>query len=107
VVMALNKLRGKIEYFGAAKRNWHRENSAVLGEAGLDAGHFEAIAREPLPDAAAAVQDELEQWAAEVDPLAAAIVQLRLQGYQLEEIAAEVQRSERTVRRILGRVRDH
>jgi hypothetical protein len=34
------------------------------------------------------------------------MVELRLQGHRLEEIAAEVQRSERTVRRLLEEVKE-
>ena len=46
-----------------------------------------------------------EQLLRGLGPISRRMVELRLQGFGLEEIAAEVRRSERTVRRVLDEVK--
>ena len=60
----------------------------------------------PTPEESLALADELEWILAQLDPSARQILELRLQGAQLSEIAQETRRSERTVRRTLAQVRD-
>jgi DNA-directed RNA polymerase specialized sigma24 family protein len=48
-----------------------------------------------------ALVDEVEQVMSRLDPLPRRVLELRLQGFDYEEIAAEVDRSECTVRRVL------
>ena len=55
------------------------------------------LAREPTPVQAAALADTLEEVFRDVEPLERRMVELRLQGSGLDEIAADVRRSERTV----------
>ena len=50
--------------------------------------------------------DELEQVMRGLAPLHRRMVELRLQGYQLKEIAAQTDRSERLIRYVLSQVRD-
>jgi RNA polymerase sigma factor (sigma-70 family) len=103
VIMAKHKLGHQIEYHTAAKRTLDREDPDVTLR-GLDA---EGLAAGPSPDEATAVADELEQIMRALDPSQRQIFELRLQGYTLEEVAAETGRSFRTVRRILERVKDY
>jgi RNA polymerase sigma-70 factor (ECF subfamily) len=102
VVMTLNKLRRRAEYEGAEKRGYQQERS-VMG--GLSEGDYEAAARVPTPEAAAMLGELVEQLTAGLDDLQQQMVHMRLQGYELEEIADHVSRSERTVRRVLDRVK--
>jgi eukaryotic-like serine/threonine-protein kinase len=61
-----------------------------------------ARSREPTPAEAAALVDELRGVLAPLGPVQRRIVELRLQGHDVEAIAAEVDRSSRTVRRTLA-----
>jgi tRNA A-37 threonylcarbamoyl transferase component Bud32 len=61
-----------------------------------------ALSREPTPAEAAALIDELRGGLAPLDALQRRVVEMRLQGHEVEVIAAEVGRSARTARRILA-----
>src|SRR5206468_7216180 len=63
-----------------------------------------ALSREPAPADAAALLDELRCVLAPLSPVQRRIVELRLQGHEVEEIATAVQRSARTVRRTLTKL---
>jgi len=62
--------------------------------------------REPSPEEAAALADELERVLAQLSALGRRVLELRLQGAQLAEIAEDTGRSERTIRRALGQIRE-
>lgn len=104
-VISLSKLRKKVEFHQAAKRSFDLERSVAASPTGLTPEHYEVVAKQPLPEAATAMVEELQALTTDFDPLAAEIVRLRMLGYQVTEIAEEVERSERTVRRALERVR--
>ncbi|WP_165249425.1 sigma-70 family RNA polymerase sigma factor [Paludisphaera soli] len=61
---------------------------------------------DPTPEEAAALADELERVFALLDPFGRRVLELRLQGLTIEEIAEAAGRSERTVRRSLAQVRE-
>jgi RNA polymerase sigma factor (sigma-70 family) len=61
-----------------------------------------ALAREPTPAEAAALVDELHGVLAPLGPVQRRIVELRLQGHEVDEVATLVERSPRTVRRTLA-----
>lgn len=61
-----------------------------------------ALSREPTPADVAALLDELRGALAPLNEVQRRMIELRLQGEEVEAIAAEVRRSTRTVRRILG-----
>lgn len=104
VVIGLNKLRRNIEFHSAGKRGFQRE--AHLGpQSDTMAEQFEPVAASPPPDAELAVLEEIEQLSEGLDEVQRRVLELRLQGYQLEEIAADVARSERTVRRVMDKIR--
>ena len=58
------------------------------------------------PAGAAALADELEHVLSGLDSAARRVLELRLQGHSLEEIAGDTGRSERTVRRALALIRE-
>ncbi len=61
---------------------------------------------DPSPQAAIALADEVEWVLSQLDPFGRRVLELRLQGAQLAEIARDTARSERSVRRILSQVRE-
>ena len=106
VVISLNKLRRRVAYHRAAKRGMdHEQSVAMSADQSRQAICFEAAATEPLPDAAVSVMDEFDQLTADLEPLQIDILKLRMHGYEMTEIAERVDRSERTVRRLLEKVR--
>jgi RNA polymerase sigma-70 factor, ECF subfamily len=84
--------------------NWQREALANLADASdskLEL-NWQALAREPSPAEAAALNDTLQSL---LDPLREShrrIVRMALEGYTQGEIAGQVGCSERTVGRVLG-----
>ena len=97
VAITLHKLQHQVERSAARKRAAAREVPLKEGQA----VKAEGLAREPTPAEAAALADTLENLLAPMAPVQRRMVALRLEGYRLEEIAKEVARSERTVRRVL------
>jgi predicted transcriptional regulator len=100
--ITLRKLYRQAARHSAGTRDIRREAAADLAADSLG----RATAREPTPDEAAAVADELETLLSSVEPESRRIVELRLQGETIEEIARLLGRSERTVRRALQRIQD-
>lgn len=101
VTITLNKLRHMIEHEEGQKRDLNREVD-------LD-GQFpnpELIAREPTPDEAAALDDELELLLAKLKSPELEIVRLRLQGCSIADIADALDLAQLTIRRKLKRIGD-
>ena len=67
---------------------------------------FVVPGREPTPDDAVALADEVEWVLSRLDPFGRRVMELRMQGAQLSEIAEDTGRSERSVRRTLGQIRE-
>jgi RNA polymerase sigma-70 factor (ECF subfamily) len=67
---------------------------------------YEAIAREPTPQEAASLTETLEQLVQRLEDTQQQMIVLRLQGYTVKEISREVGRTERSVHRVLAKVRD-
>jgi RNA polymerase sigma factor (sigma-70 family) len=107
-VMTVNKVRSSAAYHYAGKRNLNAEQK----QARVDADGRETlddlylIATQPLPDAAAAMAEEYELLVQDLEPEQKEMVRMRLEGYELQEIADAVKRSERTVRRVLEKLRE-
>jgi RNA polymerase sigma-70 factor (ECF subfamily) len=108
--ITIHKVRHQVERHTAGKRAVGRERP-FESERGLVGFQGRMLAREPTPEQAAALADTLEEVFRDVELLERRMVELRLQGSGLDEIAADVRRSERTVRRVLelvkGRLRQH
>lgn len=97
VSITLHKLYRQVKRHSAESRDVQREKM-------LEEAH--ALSREPTVDEAVALADELEAILKPLDPLLRRVLELRLQGQSLEEIAAITMRSERTVRRSLAELRE-
>lgn len=104
VTITLHKLQRQVERHRRLKRTVEREQSLNQAD-GLGNLAPEALAREPSPADAVALADEVEQAMRSLPALQRRILELRLQGHNLEEIAAGAQCCERTVRRSLLRIK--
>jgi len=109
VAITLHKLRHQVERHTAGKRAIDREYTPVErwqdGRDGRAAIDPRFLAAEPSPEEAAALADEVEHVMRRLDPLRRRMLELRLQGYLLDEIAVETDRSQRTVRRMLEQLK--
>ncbi len=98
LVISLNKIRAKGAYHSAAKRDARRTSS--LDAAGL-AGEPAQADNGEQAFFQLVIQEALEHLPLEYRE----IVQLRIEGYEVEEIAARSNRAKRTVERILQEAR--
>jgi RNA polymerase sigma-70 factor (ECF subfamily) len=105
VAITLHKLQHQVERQTAGKRDVGRQRR-LAPRGGADSALGQVPAREATPAEAAALADTLEQVFRGLEPLQRRMVELRLQGCSLEEIAADVHRSERTVRRLLEQIKE-
>lgn len=94
--IAINNVRRTHEHFSQAKRNVVREVSL---------NQFADVLNRASPDATEELSELVEQLFGTLKPLEQKIVNLRLAGYDNSEIAKEISRSPRTVRRILESVK--
>jgi RNA polymerase sigma-70 factor (ECF subfamily) len=106
VAITLHKLNHQVKRMTAQKRGAGRAHP-FADENDLFRFHAQRLAHEPAPSDVLALTDELQQLMREFPPLQRHMVELRLQGYCLGEIADLTQRSERTVRRVLERMKRH
>jgi RNA polymerase sigma factor (sigma-70 family) len=102
VAMTINKLHGQVAFHSAQKRNVAREEGP---EVDLDRIATPLLQREPTAEEAVALSDLLEEATSDLDSRRCRVLELRLQEFSYEEIAAEVGLSERTVRRYLDQFR--
>jgi len=104
VTFTLHKLYRQVERLATQKRavtleeHFGSEDSLL----GLKA---QIATREPSPVEAMALVDEVEQAMRGLQPAQRRILELRLQGFTLDEIASTVGCTERTVRRVLEGVK--
>lgn len=113
-VITLRKVGAKVDLFTAARRDVRKEINAHQRQGRIDetsSGHsddafWEAIAREPTPSEAAMLNDTLEQLMGPLNEREQQMLAMRLQGYTIPEISAAVERTERTVHRLLADVRE-
>lgn len=105
VTITLHKINDQVKRNTADKRTVDREQS-FGSEDSLVNRHGAAAAAEPSPVEALTLVDQVEGLMRRLEPLERRVLELRLQGHDLEEIATEVHRTQRTVRRILERVKE-
>ncbi len=103
-VITLRKCGHRIEHFRAACRDVRREQASAANSDDSLAS-FEAIAREPNPMEAAELTETLERVMQQLNDRERMMLTLRLQGFSTAEIAPQVQRTDRTVRLVLERIR--
>ena len=102
VTIALHKLNDQVKRNRRGKRAVDREQSFADEDGPSD----QFLAREPSPVEAVALTDELESFMQFLEPAERQVLELRLQGFNLEEIATEIHRSLRTTCRILERIKE-
>jgi RNA polymerase sigma factor (sigma-70 family) len=104
VGITIHKLQHQVRRNTADKRAVFREQPLEANGTAADEGTVLLFAQEPSPIEAVTLIDEVEQLMARLEPMQRRILELRLQGYDREEIAADIGRSEVTVRRVLKQV---
>ena len=97
--ITLNKLYRSAEWHNAARRTPAREQAGLL-----ELGNRAADA-ESSPELAVVVADQLEFLMSQLPPATCRVLELRLQGHDVDEIAAMIGRSPRTIRRQLEAIR--
>lgn len=95
-VITLRKCRRQAEYFGAQVRQVSKE---------IASDDFAPAGREPTPQEAFHLSELVQELLATFEPAEREMLSLRLQGYQIQEIAEQAGRTERTVNRVLQRAR--
>lgn len=104
-LITLRKCADRATHFRADKRDYTRE-AAVGGSDSQPGLSGLALTREPSPDEAAALAEAVEglfQSVADADERA--VLELSLQGYSAAEIAEQLGRAERSVRRLRERTK--
>jgi RNA polymerase sigma-70 factor (ECF subfamily) len=97
LVIALHKIRDQGSYHRAAKRDIRR----TTGGEGLEQTVAGPESEGEYAFLEAVVHDALDR----LQPLHRRVAELRMEGYEVAEIARQIQRSKRTVERVLQEVR--
>ena len=102
--ITLNKVRDKAKFHTAQKRNMNAEKSTTTSQScfGLAPASF---ADEPTIDEALALQEVLKNTLDDLSDQQREILELYLQNLTNEEIAEQIRRSTRTVRRTLDEIK--
>jgi RNA polymerase sigma-70 factor (ECF subfamily) len=101
--ITLYKLRRQVARHQAKKRNPACEQA---GDEHMPFGvPDEILARDPSPLEALALVDQLEQVMRELSPLERQVLELRLKGHNLSEIASRLKRGLRTVCRAIDSIK--
>ena len=106
-VITVRKCHQRAKFFHAARRDVQREVSGP-GTAPADEGPaaaWEVPGREPTPAEAAMLTEVVEELLRGLDESERPILVLELQGHSLADISSQVGRTERTVQRVLRRMR--
>jgi RNA polymerase sigma-70 factor (ECF subfamily) len=99
LVIALNKIRAKGAYYRAAKRDIRMTAGGALLETSPEVAHDDDAAE--MQELQATINEALESLPAEQREL----VEMRIEGYRVDEIAERIRRSKRSVERMLQEVR--
>jgi RNA polymerase sigma factor (sigma-70 family) len=103
--IAICKYQDRVEREHAQKRDRARE--VPLGDGRPGAPDWEPLGNEPSPYEEAAAAEATELIASRLgDERQKQILSMRLGGYQVEEISAKVGLSQRTVKRVLAKIRE-
>lgn len=104
VTISLNKLRSQVRRHTAAKRDAAQE-IARRDPALPDDFHLEKLAETPSPVEAFIFAEMIERVSDRLDKRHAMLLKLRMEGYNQQEIAQELQTSDRSIRRMLNNIR--
>ena len=102
--IALAQVKHTLKRHSADRRSLTREELPLPLRDAVDENDL-WLASEPTPEEAAILADEVQLLLRPLNPAQRRSVELRLQGFTLEEIAVHVGRNERTVRRTLELVK--
>ena len=105
-VITVHKCGHHIRYYRAAKRNARQEQDCVRFTED-SAVHWEAVASDPGPPHIAMLNEAMTELMQSLDWRDRQILTLTLQGYSAEEVSSQINRSMRTVRRVLDRIRSN
>jgi RNA polymerase sigma-70 factor (ECF subfamily) len=103
-VMTYHKVQYSVRHHQRGRRDVRREIAGSLGN--IDRAGMRSSEAEPGPHDVSTLFDCLENLLHELPELYRDIVVQRLEGASIAEIAATVNRSQRTVLRVLANVRD-
>jgi RNA polymerase sigma factor (sigma-70 family) len=103
--ISFNKLQSQVEHHTAGKRSFRKEAGDVAADRRSDAVIAPA-AQGPTPDELLAVSEELDRLVVSLPKRHREILDRRLQGESIPDIAEQVGRSERSIRRVLNACRD-
>jgi len=100
--ITVHKVLKQVEHHTAGKRDPHLE----IEQGSRTLERMQALlAKEPTPEAEVLFLDQLEHLLSKLQPKERKILEMRMQGYNNEEIAGELDVSERTIRRVVERMR--
>jgi RNA polymerase sigma-70 factor (ECF subfamily) len=101
-VMTVTKLKKQVEFHTAAKRDFQLERSPSVEDSHPA---FSRAVDEPSPADSLALVEQVERISTQLGHDQQRIFAMRLDGHQVEEIASAVGISERTVRRVLDKIK--
>lgn len=102
-VITVRKCDYRRKFFRAARRDVGREVAPSVADP--TAPEMEALARDPTPSEAARLAETVELLMRELTDREREMLALSLEGLGVAEVGARVGRTERTVQRVLKRVR--
>jgi RNA polymerase sigma-70 factor (ECF subfamily) len=106
VLITLRKCGREVKRFHGPGRDVRKETAlSPVGDA--EGGGWELLSREPTPAEAASLTETLEQFLTGLGQRERQAVQLRLQGYTVPEISAQVGLTEYTVEGMLKKARKY
>jgi RNA polymerase sigma-70 factor (ECF subfamily) len=100
--ITIHKALDQISYHQAAKRNVNLDADA--GPEGVDLVG-QVLDQEPSPETVNLFLDQLEHFLAQLQPDERQVLEMRMQGYGVEEIASHLGTYDRKIYRILERIR--
>jgi len=103
--ITVNKVLRQAQHHGQQKRDPNREQFPPA-EADESRPYAELFAADPSETDAVAVTDELDHLMRELNPMQRQMLERRLHGESVAEIAESASRSEHTVRRFLAKTRE-
>lgn len=103
--ITLSKAHEQVRFHRRKKRSVNSETAAFSSNPENDGPEFHLVDQTPGPDEAAAFSEQFRHLLAGLDPEERQIVELKLQDMANEEIARRLRTSERTIRRVLARLR--
>jgi RNA polymerase sigma factor (sigma-70 family) len=104
VTITLHKVNDQIRRNKSEKRDFQKEQG-FGSEDSLIRMQAHLLAHEPSPLEAVALAEEVEQIMRRLEPIERRMLELRLQGFTIDEIAADTHCGERTVRYALDEVK--